>query len=132
MPELTAFFAGCMLLMQLVFGVIVSVNRGRLGVQLGDGGNPKLLKHIRVHGNFSEYVPMILLAMAFAELAGMSAGMILTSGTALIVSRLVHATAIHGVGGAAGIGIGAGLTYLLLGFWGLYLAGHWAGIIPLL
>lgn len=132
MPEVTAFFAGLMLILQLVFGVVVSANRGKTGIALGDGGNHKLLQHIRVHGNFSEYVPMILIAMAIAELAGTSAGLLWLGGTVLLVSRLVHAAATHGTGGAVGVGIGAGLNYLLLGVWGLYLMGHWAGIIPIL
>lgn len=132
MPEVTAFFAGLMLVLQLIFGVIVSANRGKLGIGLGDGGNQKMLQHIRVHGNFSEYVPMILIGMAIAEIAGTSSGILWIAGAALVVSRLVHAGAIHGKGGAVGIGIGAGLTYLLLGVFGLYLIGHWAGIIPLL
>lgn len=132
MPEITALFAGLMLLMQMVFGVIVSANRGKLGINHGDGGNAKLLKHVRVHGNFSEYVPMILIAMAIAELTGASAGLLWTGGAVLVISRLVHAGAVHGVGGAVGIGIGAGLTYLLLAAWGIYLVGHWAGIIPVL
>ncbi len=132
MPEVTALFAGLMLLLQLIFGAIVSANRGKLGIALGDGGNHKLLQHIRVHGNFSEYVPMILIAMAIAELAGTSSGLLWLGGATLLVSRLVHAAATHGVGGAVGVGIGAGLNYLLLGVWGLYLIGHWAGIIPIL
>lgn len=132
MPEITALFAGLMLVLQLTFGVIVSANRGKLGITIGDGGNHKMLQHIRVHGNFSEYVPMILIAMAIAEIAGTSSGILWLAGAALLVSRLVHAGAVHGMGGAVGIGIGAGLTYLLLGVWGLYLVGHWAGIIPIL
>lgn len=132
MPEVTAFFAGLMLVLQLVFGVIVSANRGKLGIALGDGGNQKMLQHIRVHGNFSEYVPMILIAMAIAEMSGTSAGLLWLGGAVLVVSRLVHAGAVHGVGGAVGTGIGAGLTYLLLAAWGIYLMGHWAGIIPAL
>lgn len=132
MPEVTAFIAGLMLVMQLVFGVIVSTNRGKLGITLGDGGNQKMLQHMRVHGNFSEYVPMILIAMAIAEIAGSSSGLLWLGGATLVVSRLVHAGAVHGMWGAVGVGIGAGLTYLLLAVWGLYLMGHWAGIIPLL
>lgn len=132
MPEITALFAGLMLLMQMVFGVIVSANRGRLGIDLGDGGNETLLKHIRVHGNFSEYVPMVLIAMTIAELTGAPAGLLWAGGIALVISRLVHAGAVHGVGGAVGIGIGAGLTYLLLAAWGIYFIGRWTGIIPVL
>lgn len=129
MLPVTIFTAAVMLLLQLVFGVIVSANRGKTGIGLGDGGNEQLLKHIRVHGNFSEYVPMILIAMGLAEMAGVSAGILWTGAFALVVSRIVHAFAIHGIGGAAGIGAGAGLTYLLLGLWGLYLAAIWAGVV---
>ena len=39
-------------------------------VGLGDGGEKTLLRHIRVHGNFGEYVPFILMLMLMGELLG--------------------------------------------------------------
>ena len=132
MPEVTAFFAGVMLLMQLVFGVIVSANRGRLNIATGDGGNQLMHRHIRVHGNFTENVPVMLIAMGLAELIGTSSAVMWTGGLLLVVSRLAHPASLHKVGGIASVILGAGINYLLLALWGIYLIGHWAGIIPVL
>ncbi len=42
--------------------------RKQLQVGLGDGGEKKLAKAIRVHGNFSEYALFILVLLYFAEM----------------------------------------------------------------
>ena len=37
-------------------------------VALGDDGHPLLVRRLRVHGNFGEYVPLPLILMPFFEL----------------------------------------------------------------
>jgi hypothetical protein len=46
----------------------IGPTRGKLGISIGDGGNPDLLLKIRRHGNWAENVPLALLLIALLEL----------------------------------------------------------------
>lgn len=60
-------------------------------IALGDGGNPQLLRAIRVHSNFAEYVPMALLLLYMAETNGASIYLIHFMGIFLLIGRVSHA-----------------------------------------
>jgi hypothetical protein len=47
--------------------------RVKLGIAIGDAGNPLMRRAIRVHSNFAEYVPLALLLIYFTEQQGASA-----------------------------------------------------------
>ncbi|RZU37106.1 hypothetical protein EV700_2975 [Fluviicoccus keumensis] len=63
-------------------------------VSLGDGGNPELLRRIRGHGNFTEYVPFILLMLGFLEASHYPAWLLHALGATLVVARLLHGYAL--------------------------------------
>lgn len=65
--------------------------RRRLRVALGDGGNQLMLRAIRTHANFAEYVPLGLLLVAGTERTGAPAWLVHVTGIALLAGRLVHA-----------------------------------------
>ena len=67
--------------------------RARRGasVAVGDVGNAFLMRRMRVHANFAEYVPLALLLMALAEGLGTSNWLLHALGIALLGGRLVHA-----------------------------------------
>ena len=65
--------------------------RRRLGVAIGPGEEPILLKAVRAHGNFAEYVPIALLLMIFTELRTEGTLLIHALGSLLLVGRLTHA-----------------------------------------
>lgn len=69
--------------------------RRRLRIALGDGGNPLLLKAMRSHANFAEYVPLSLLLMYLAETQGATPLFIHGLGLALLIGRCVHAFGIN-------------------------------------
>jgi len=81
-------------LLGIVF-VLLSVRtlrlRRRLQVAVGDGGNVLMLRAMRVHGNFAEYVPLGLLMIAGAEVLSAPAALVHGLGILLLVGRLVHA-----------------------------------------
>jgi uncharacterized membrane protein YecN with MAPEG domain len=64
------------------------------GISLGDGGNPLMLPRIRGHGNFAEYVPLILLMMGFLELSHYPAYLLHGIGIVLVIGRLLHGYAL--------------------------------------
>ena len=89
--------------------------RGKAGASIlyGDPVNMELAQRVRVHQNFLEYVPMVLILMGAIELNGGSAGFLNGIGIALIVSRVAHAIGLkHDNMAHVGRLIGAGGTAL--------------------
>jgi len=93
MPILTntLITAGMLGVLYAVLSAMVITARIKNRVSLGDGGVPALQALIRVHGNFGEYVPIILVLMALVELAGGSRTVLMWSGIALVVARVLQA-----------------------------------------
>ena len=58
------------------------------------GGNPAMLRRMRGHANFAEYVPLILLMMAMLELSKFSIYLLHALGITLFVARLLHGYAL--------------------------------------
>ncbi|GAB2515892.1 MAPEG family protein [Lysobacter humi (ex Lee et al. 2017)] len=110
MPVVTLLIAGLhgLLLLALLWP-IVRVRRGRK-IGLGDGGDPELLRRIRVHANFIENVPFALVLLALLELGGLAKVAVAALGLVLLGARLAH---------AAGLGASAG--YSKGRFWGTLL-----------
>jgi len=61
----------------------------RVGV--GHGGVRALERAIRVHGNFSEWVPLTLIALGAADLRGAPEPLIAALGAVLVLARVSHA-----------------------------------------
>jgi len=81
-------------LLALVF-VALSVRtlrlRRRLRIAVGDAGDKTMLRAMRVHANFAEYVPLTLLILHFAEAGGAMPVLVHLLCGALVVGRIVHA-----------------------------------------
>jgi len=65
--------------------------RGSEGISIGDGGRPDLLLAMRRHGNFVEYVPMLMTMFAVLELNGAGPMLLHGLGVGLLVARVLHA-----------------------------------------
>ena len=115
----TPLYAGLLALFFLVLSWRVIQFRQR-GISLGDGGDPKMLRLIRGHGNFSEYVPLILLMMGFLEAGHASMYLLHALGIVLLVSRFLHGYALSFTDRFRfGRSWGAGLTFAVLGICGV-------------
>ena len=89
-PATTAFYAGLLALVYLglsgwVIGARVSQN-----VLFGDGGDDTVLKRVRSHANFAEYVPLALIVIGLLEASGGSHGLVRALLIALLVARILH------------------------------------------
>ena len=78
-----------------LFFVVLSVRtlrlRRKLGIYIGSGDNPRMIRAARVHSNFAEYVPLALILIYFGE---MQHGMALWAHLlciALMIGRISHA-----------------------------------------
>lgn len=87
----TSFYAGILVLMFVGLSVRVVLRRTAARVTLGDGGDRALLRRLRVHGNFAEYVPFALILMALAEAQGLAVEGLHAIGAVLILGRCLHA-----------------------------------------
>lgn len=88
---ITLGYAGALGLWFLVLSI--QVIRGRFGKgspSLGDGGNPLMLRKIRAHANFAEYVPLLLVLIGFLEFHGEAKWVIHALGASLLLARLMH------------------------------------------
>ena len=77
---------------KLAFGVIKK--RQRHQVALGAGQHADLEAAIRAHGNFAEYVPLALLLLVIAEANHSPWWLVGAAALALIIGRVIHASAI--------------------------------------
>lgn len=91
MVSVTAFFAGLLGLLFIVLSGLVIVQRYKLQLPLGDGGNRDIQYRIRAHANFAEYVPLALVIMGLAEMQGSSKYFIAALGMLLLLGRISHA-----------------------------------------
>ncbi len=114
---ITALFVGVFVLLQIPLTVMVGYRRARTGIQFFDGGDQTLLRRMRAHGNYTETVPIVLLAMAASELTGAPAWLLWAGGISLLVGRLMHATVLVLKGWGLPRAIGMILTFIpMLGF----------------
>jgi uncharacterized membrane protein YecN with MAPEG domain len=89
-PAITAFYAALLGLVHFGLSGWVVAGRGQYKAIHGDGGNDGLSKRIRAHANFAEYVPLILLLLAFLEASGGNHTALRIMLIALVVARVLH------------------------------------------
>ena len=90
---ITLFYAGLLTLWFLVLSIRVIRQRTQAKINLGDGGNETMLRRIRAHANFAEYVPLALVMMAMLETGGLQKWAVHAMGATLLVGRLLHGIA---------------------------------------
>lgn len=90
MLELTPLYASVLAIIFFVLSIRVVIGRRRARIALGDGSDRTLLRRTRVQANFAEYVPMVLLLMAFAEFNGVSSLELHLIGATLLLGRVLH------------------------------------------
>ncbi len=111
----TPLYAGLLVFWFVVLSITVIRRRGAGQISLGDGGDPGMLRVIRGHANFAEYVPLALLLMALLELSHFSIYVLHALGLTLLVARLLHGYALSFTRDFQfGRAAGAGLTFLVL------------------
>jgi uncharacterized protein len=97
-----------------LFAVMVTVGYRRLQTRIAffDGGDRTLM---RAHGNFTETVPISLLAMTGAELTGAPHWLLWSGGVALLAGRLVDLATLVRSERGIGRAIGMILTFVSMG-----------------
>lgn len=122
--SITALYAAILAFIIVALGINVTVHRVKLGVPLGDGGNPQMLRMIRLHGNAVEYIPLALVLMLAYEINGGWHTALHIIGIALVAGRLIQTWAIWSTE-IAGPGRGTGQTLTWLSIAALAVLNIW-------
>ena len=113
---ITAIYAGILGLIFLVLTVSVVLRRGAVRATIGTGGDILLERRIRAHGNFIEFVPLVLILMILLELQNVSLWIVHLVGVCLVIGRVIHAANISRENEVlAGRIVGMALTMTALG-----------------
>jgi uncharacterized protein len=114
--HITALYAALLVPLFIVLSVRVIRNRRGRKIRIGDGQDAMMLRAMRVHANFAEYVPMSLILMGLAESTGVHPLLLHASGMALIIGRLSHAFGVSQINENLRFRItGMALTFTVLG-----------------
>lgn len=113
---LTSLFAGLLTLLYIVLAVRIIRLRWKERVGIGTGESLPLKAAVRVHGNFSEYVPLGLVLLGLMELNGASDVLMFGLGGLLFVARVFHA-----IGLTKSIGVSIYRTIGVLGTFAMLL-----------
>jgi uncharacterized protein len=89
--KILPLYAGLLAILFFILSARTGNLRRTLKIAVGDAGNIKLLRAMRVHANFAEYVPICLVLVLMVEGQGASAWVVHTLGASLLVGRIVHA-----------------------------------------
>ncbi|SHO57033.1 MAPEG family protein [Vibrio quintilis] len=86
----TALFGGLFALMVFPMTAAVGLRRARVRVLFRDGGDDTLLRLVRSHANYLEYMPVTLILMAVAELNHAPDLFLYITGTIFLLARVMH------------------------------------------
>jgi len=95
--SITPIYAALAGLVYFVLSVNAAFMRRRHRIPIGDGGNELMLRAVRIHANFAEYVPLTLLLLLMMELQGVAPGLIHAGATCLLAGRVLHAFGVRNV-----------------------------------
>lgn len=88
---ITPVYAAVFGLLFLVLSVRTIKLRRHLKIAVGAADNPQLLRAMRVHANFAEYVPLTLLLIFLLEAQGGNVWLIHLFCVSLLLGRISHA-----------------------------------------
>ena len=89
--HVVSLYAALLALLFVALSIRTLRMRRKLRIAIGDAGNEVMLRAMRVHSNFAEYVPLSLLLIYFVEASEASSLFVHALGACVIVGRLSHA-----------------------------------------
>ncbi len=125
---ITGLYASLLTLLYFVLAVRIIKLRWRDKVPLGTGDSKDVLKAVRVHANFNEYVPLVLVMLLMMELTGASMVMLHVMGGVFFLGRVLHAMGITKTSGTSWMRFcGMISTFVVLLVAAGYLLGYFIG-----
>jgi uncharacterized protein len=134
--EIAAFFSGINVLILLVTAFRVSLARRAAKISMGDGGDPKVQRAIRAHGNAAENIPAAMAALLFLALLdeqSVPLWSLYLLGGAFTLGRVLHAYGItNHEGPPPGVMRPAGMMLTYASLAGFALTLIWGAVAPTL
>jgi uncharacterized membrane protein YecN with MAPEG domain len=119
---ITPIFASFLAIIFIFLSVRTLRLRRKLKIAIGDSGNVELLRAMRAHGNFAEYVPLTLILINFVEQAQASSWIVYGLGASLTLGRLSHCYGVSQINESFFFRVfGMVCTFNALGFASFYL-----------
>ncbi len=88
--EITSVYVVPLAVLMIVLWMSVTKTRAAMGVSIGNNGDTVLHEKIRRHGNFIEWVSVVILMMMIAEIRGANGTALHVAGILLVIGRAVH------------------------------------------
>ncbi|NWG70382.1 MAG: MAPEG family protein [Parvularculaceae bacterium] len=88
--QAAALWIGLNVLLLIFLSARVGQMRNRLKINLGDGGNPEMVKAIRAHGNYTEYAPLALVGLVALAEVGANVAIVHVLGGFFFFARIAH------------------------------------------
>ena len=111
---ITLTIAGAAALVNIWLMIRVGQVRTSEEVSVGDGGNDKVVRRMRAHANFGESTPLVLVLMAFVEMATGSAVWLWVVGGLFVLGRVAHGLGMDDGGFAKGRFLGTIVSMLTM------------------
>ena len=92
--HITLLYAALLGLLFVFLSVRTLLLRRRLSIAIGDAGNEFMLRAMRVHANFAEYIPLSLLLLYFVEITSAPPFLVHILGAAVLAGRVSHAVGV--------------------------------------
>lgn len=110
---ITSLFVAAFAVALVALSIPVTLRRIKVGAPEGPGTDETLQRRIRAQGNFTEYAPMGLIALALVEGSGAPCWMVVALGATLTIGRAFHAAGML-AGKVPLRAVGMVCTYLML------------------
>jgi uncharacterized protein len=88
--EITILFTGILGIMFFGLSLRTILGRGKNKVNLGTGNSDDMLRRVRTHANFAEYIPFLLIIMGLLEYQGTPDTILYLFGTVVVIGRMLH------------------------------------------
>ena len=87
---ITLISTGILGIIFFIHSLRIIQGRGLTKTSLGDGGNDLMTRRIRIHGNFAEYIPLLLFILFLLESSRAHVVILSLFASALVLGRLLH------------------------------------------
>jgi uncharacterized protein len=98
---IAASYVAALVVLGVVLAVRVIAIRRSQKIGLGDGDDRVLRRRIRAHGNFSEYAPLLMIAVLALPLLGAKEWLVHLVGGLGLLGRVLHGIGLSQSGGAS-------------------------------
>lgn len=88
---ITSIYASLLGFMLIGLSINVIIGRRKLGAGLGDADNMAMMRRIRAQANLTEYSPIFLIILGYAEFNGLPHWAVHLFGLVFLAGRIMHA-----------------------------------------